>query len=167
MLNKLLWHRSQMREGMKCTFFVMTLTCRHMLVDLMLTRSLLVEVAAHSTAHIYTHKKKLRIHQHQKHVSTAALTWSSRTGAGASGGCREGQASGPGPPRAVPGPRPSNCSLVWHRFSRLPVWKAGVPLGVPAASRPSRACLIPSWPKTATVAAAVWSPEWTAHLERW
>jgi hypothetical protein len=45
-----------------------------MLVDLMLTRSLLVEVAAHSTAHIHAHKNKLRIHQHQNHVSSAALT---------------------------------------------------------------------------------------------
>jgi hypothetical protein len=43
-------------------------------------------------------------------------------GAGAqrvSGGCSEGRASSPGPPRAVPGGRPSGGRLAWHGFQRL------------------------------------------------
>jgi hypothetical protein len=49
------------------------------------------------------------------------------------------------------------------QLSAFAVWKKGVPKGVPAASRPSGACLTPSWPATA----AAWSPEWTGHLAGW
>jgi hypothetical protein len=45
----------------------------------------------------------------------------SRPGAGAqcaSGGCHEGRASGPSPPRVVPGARPSDGRLVRHSFRR-------------------------------------------------
>jgi hypothetical protein len=49
------------------------------------------------------------------------------------------------------------------QLSGFAVWKEGVPMVVfAAASRPSGACLTPSWP--ATAAAAAWSAAWTAHL---
>jgi hypothetical protein len=82
----------------------------------------------------------------------------------ASGDCRVGCAEG-----SVPKGTAGSSSTRWQvrvaHCSTFEVWKAGVPMAVPAASRPSGSCLMPSWPATAVTAA--WLPERPARLAGW